>query len=99
MFKFLEEKLFLKVREGVVNIVVVIFDDKVNRNGCWWDFVFLLWKKGVCVLFVGVGFKIDCLFLWMLVYSDVDVVILDLFIGLLKNFVGFMKSICDVVSK
>lgn len=97
--KLLEEKLFPKAREGVANIAVVILDDKVNRNGHWRDSVLSLRKKGVRVLLVGVGSKTDRSSLRTLVHSDADVVILDSFIGLLKNSVGLTKSTCDAASK
>lgn len=97
--KLLEEKLFPKAREGVANIAVVILDDKVNRNGRWRDSVLSLRKKGVRVLLVGVGSKTDRSSLRTLVHSDADVVILDSFIGLLKNSVGLTKSTCDAASK
>lgn len=97
--KLLEETLFPKAREGVANIAVVILDDKVNRNGRWRDSVLSLRKKGVRVLLVGVGSKTDRSSLRTLVHSDADVVILDSFIGLLKNSVGLTKSTCDAASK
>lgn len=97
--KLLEEKLFPKAREGVANIAVVILDDKVNRNGRWRDSVLSLRKKGVRVLLVGVGSKTDRSSLRTLVHSDADVVILDSFIGLLKNSVALTKSTCDAASK
>ena len=95
----MEEKIFPKVRDRVAKIAVVILDDKLNRNGRWRDSVLSLRKTGVRVLLVGVGSNIDRASLRMLVQSDADVVIMDSFIGLLKNSVGLSKSTCDAASK
>ena len=97
--KLAEEKIFPKARERVARIAVVILDDKVNRNGLWRDSVLSLRKAGVRVLLVGVGSKIDRASLRKLVHSDADVLIVDSFIGLLKNSVGLSKSTCDAASK
>lgn len=95
--KLAEEKVFPEARERVAKIAVVIFDDKEDRR--WRDSVLSLRKAGVRVLLVGVGPQIDRASLRTLVQSDGDVLIMDSFIGLLKNSVGLAKSTCDAASK
>lgn len=97
--KLVEEKVFPKARERVAKIAVVILDDKDDRDRRWRDSVLPLRKAGVRVLLVWVGSKIDRASLRALVHSDGDVLILDSFIGLLKNSVGLAKSTCEAASK
>lgn len=96
--KLTEEKVFPEARKGVAKIAVVILDGKEDKNGQWRDSVLSLRKAGVRVLLVGVGPEVDRASLRALVQNE-DVIIIDSFIGLLKNSVDVAKSTCDAAGK
>lgn len=97
--KLAEEKVFPEARKTVAKIAVIVIDGKEAQNGRWRDSVLSLGKAGVRVLLVVIGSEVDRASLQALVQSDGDVIVIDSFIGLLKNSVEVAKSTCEAASK
>lgn len=97
--KLAEEKVFQKARKEFAKIAVVVIDEKEGKDGPWQDSVLSLKKAGVRVVLVVVGSEVDRASLRTLVQDDVDVIIIDSFIDLLKKSVGIAKNTCDAAGK